>query len=141
SLLTGLLFGFLPALEGSRTNVQDSLKEGGRSATAGSSRQRLRRSLVSAEVAFAAVLVIGAGLMFRTFRNMLRVDPGFRTDHVTAISLFLPASSYPDDARVVGFYQQLLDRIRQQPEVVSAGAARLLPLTGFMGDWSIDIEG
>lgn len=137
SLLTGLLFGLIPALQNSRSRrLNDSLKEGGRSSDESGGRNRLRSGLVISEVALAVVLLIGSGLAIRSFQRILRVDAGFSSSGVLTFSVNLPVSYDPDPLsngappRVVEFYQQLLDRIEQISGVKAAGAISTLPLQG-----------
>ncbi|MGH7444292.1 MAG: ABC transporter permease, partial [Longimicrobiales bacterium] len=141
TLLTGFLFGVLPALQLSRPDLNRELREGGRSATAGRVRQRFRQTLVVAELALSVVLVIGAGLMIRTFAELQRIDLGFDDSSVLTAELSLPVAGYEDDERVERLFQEILGEVRTLPGVQHAGAGRLLPLTGEIGDWSITIEG
>lgn len=140
SLLTGLVFGVIPALQGSRTDLSEFLKEGGRSATGGIRRHRLRNSLVVSEVAFALVLLVGAGLMLRSFQRLQAVDPGFRPDHLLTLQLALPDSKYPQAWQKAAFFQQLLERVSTLPGVVSAAATSHLPLVSDFGR-QFDIQG
>jgi len=128
SLLTGLVFGLMPALRASRSDVNDSLKEGGRT-SAGASHQRFRSVLVASEVALALLLLASAGLMLRSISRLLAVDPGFNTDNVLTLRVALPEAKYTKDAQVVAFYKQVLERVRALPGVTSASVARPLPLT------------
>jgi putative ABC transport system permease protein len=141
ALVTGLLFGSIPALQAARRDLVAPLKEGGRGATAGQSRQRVRRSLVVAEVALAVVLVIGAGLLIRSFQELRQVELGFDPENVLTLQLALPGTDYPQTADLVAFYPQLLERVEALPGVRSAGAVGLLPLAQTVGDWGIDLEG
>lgn len=139
SLLTGILFGLAPAWHTAKTDLNESLKEGGRSSTAGG-RSQLRNLLVVAEIALSMVLLIGAGLLIRSFNGLLQVDPGYRTQDVLSLRLSLPSARYPDDHRVAGFYRELLERIRKLPEVKSAGAISLLPLSGTHSSGTVSAE-
>jgi putative ABC transport system permease protein len=141
SLATGLLFSLAPVLQASKLELTRSLKEGGQSATVGSRRQLFRNAVVVAEIALAVVLVLCAGLMVRSFWELLRVDTGFRSDRVLTLRLSLPQESYPEPEDVVRFYGELQDRLRTLPGISEAGAVRGLPLSGVIGDWSILIEG
>jgi putative ABC transport system permease protein len=141
ALLAGILFGVLPALQSARGEVIGALKEGGRSTTAGRSRQRARRSLVIAEVALSVVLVVGAGLLMRSFWELRQVELGFDPGNVLTLHLTLPQQEYGDSEQMVGFYEQLRERVAALPGVRAAGAAALLPLGQTTGDWGIDIEG
>ena len=141
AIATGLLFGIVPALQLARPNLAGVLKEGTRSMTAGRSRHQFRQLLVAAEVALSVMLVIGAGLMVRSFAELRRIDVGFEPENILTARLSLPANEYPDQAGIADFYSRLIDRVEGLPGVHSVGAARLLPLTSTMGDWSILIEG
>jgi len=118
-----------------------ALKEGGGRTTAGRSRQRARRSLVVVEVALSVVLVIGAGLVMRSFWEMRQVELGFDPGNVLTLHLTLPQGDYDEAAQVVGFYERLREQVEAIPGVRSAGAAALLPLGQTTGDWGIDIDG
>ncbi|HLY62314.1 MAG TPA: ABC transporter permease [Terriglobia bacterium] len=129
SLLTGLLFGMAPALQVSRSRLSETLKEGGRSATQGIYRHRARGALVVAEVAVAAMLLVGAGLLIQTFASLERVDPGFAPHRVMAFAVQLPGSRY-STARALDVFQQILARVNHLPGVRSASALFPLPLNG-----------
>ncbi len=141
ALLAGVFFGGLPALQTARRDLIAPLKEGGRGATAGRSRQRVRQALVVAEVALSVVLVIGAVLLMRSFWEMRQVELGFDPENVLTLQLTLPSTDYPETEHIVGFYQELRQRVEVLPGVRSVGAAALLPLGQTTGDWGIDIEG
>jgi putative ABC transport system permease protein len=128
ALLTGLFFGIVPALAASRTNVNHTLKEGGRSGMQSREHNRVRATLVVVEVALAMVLLVGAGLLLRSFQRVLETDPGFQPEHVLTASLSLPDSQYKADAQVRNFYQRLMERLRQLPGVQMAGGSTDLPL-------------
>jgi putative ABC transport system permease protein len=141
SLATGILFGFAPALQASRTDPRQGLHEGGRSAT-GSGRQRqLRNVLVISEVSLACVLLIGAGLMLRSFLNQLRQNPGFQSQHVLTASIALPNATYKKAPDVSRFYERLMSGLSAIPGVQSAGAGSDLPWTGYDENTSFHIEG
>jgi putative ABC transport system permease protein len=127
SLGTGLLFGLVPALAASRSDVQHELREGARGATRQS--RGLRSVLVVVEFAAAVVLVIGAGLVAKSFWNVLRVQPGFATSTVLTASTELPAR-YKDDEAIAGFYDAVLRRLIARPGVRAAGAVNNLPVSG-----------
>lgn len=127
SLLAGLLFGLAPLLHLSGPSMAASLKEGGRRATAGHARKRLRSGLVVAETALAVVLVIGAGLLIRSLDALRRVDVGFDPDGLLTFQLYLPPARYPDATAAGSFYASLLDRIEALPGVQSAAAMSGLP--------------
>src|SRR5262249_8122888 len=126
ALLTSMLFGVLPALRATRTGMNRSLKEGGRAA--GRMRERLRSSPVWSEVALAVMLLVGAGLMMRSFWALRSVDRGFRTDSVMVARVSLPPASYPW-MKVNSFYQELARRLAELPGVQSAGLTSYLPLS------------
>jgi putative ABC transport system permease protein len=126
TLLTSVAFGLLPTLQASKAGVNTNLKEGGRQA--GTSRPRTRRLLVVAEIALSLLLLIGAGLMIRTFISFQRVNPGFRTDNLLTMKLTLPFKKYPKPEQQVGFYQQVIERVRAVPGVQGVGAVSDLPL-------------
>jgi putative ABC transport system permease protein len=141
ALLTSVLFSLVPALRTLRTDLTDSLKDGGQNASAGSARQRFRNGLVVVEMALAVVLLVGAGLTLRSLWALQRVPLGFDPSGVLTMRLALPAASYGEPERVVGFYEQLVDRVRQLPGVRAAGAARSLPLGSTIGDFGLRVEG
>ncbi len=127
SVLTGVLFGLAPALHSRASVLFSSLKEGGQRSTASTSRQLLRRILVIAEVALAAMLVLVGGLLIRSFWLLLQVDPGFDPRGVLTFQIALPDARYPEDTQVVAFYDRLLDKVKGLPGVESASAAWGLP--------------
>lgn len=141
ALLTAVLFGLAPAVETLKTNPNESLKEGERGTTSGSARARLRSVLVTAEVALALVLLIGAGLLLRSFVALQHVEPGFRPDHVLTMAIDLPDKRYPEMADAARFYERLLERVRALPGVQSAGIASDIPWTGYDENSNFDIEG
>jgi putative ABC transport system permease protein len=141
AVVTTLLFGLAPALRSLHLNLVESLREGGQQATLGGRRQRLRNGLVAAEVALAVILVIGAGLMIRTLSALGRIDLGFEPEHVLTLRLSVPAPRYDTPEKVVGFYRQMLERVRGVSGVERAGIVRALPLATTIGDWGLDIEG
>jgi predicted permease len=139
SVLTGVLFGLAPALRGSRVNLSETLKDGGRGSVGGGGR-RLRGALVVAEVALSLVLLVGAGLLVRSFLRVQQVEPGFDAHNVLSMRLSVAGTSYTG-ARGPEFYRELLERVRRLPGVESAGAASILPLGGGIGWGSVSIEG
>ena len=128
SLVTGIAFGFVPALRASSPQLQQSLREGSRGSTAASG--RLRSALVVSEVALAVVLAIGAGLMMRSFANLLQVDLGFVPDHRVAVNFTISTARHPGDAETRQVYRDILEKVRTVPGVVAAGAIRDLPFQG-----------
>jgi len=139
AVLTGILFGLVPALRSSRVNLSETLKEGGRSLVGGG--RRLRNLLVVTEVALSLVLLIGAGLLIRSFIRVQHVEPGFVTQNVLSMRTALVGPAYAEEARRVSFYRQLWERIRRLPGVEAVGGVSALPLTGGIGWTSITIEG
>ncbi len=131
ALATGVLFGLAPALQAARTDLQQALREGGRAATSGAHHLWLRNALVVGEVSLACVLLIGAGLMLRSFANLLHTDPGFRPEHVLTAGLSLPSAQYKKISNVIQFYDQLDARLKTIPGVRAAGSGSDLPWTGW----------
>jgi putative ABC transport system permease protein len=129
SVASGVVFGVVPAIAASRTNLTESLNESGRSSSAGPARQRLRGALVIGEVALGFTLLISGGLLVRSFARLLQVRPGFNPHNVLTMRLSLPWSAYPGNQRVVGFYNSILDRIKALPGVEHAAAAYQPPFT------------
>jgi predicted permease len=127
----GLLFGVVPAVHGSRADLRESLHESGRSATSSRGTLRLRSALVVCEVTLASVLLIGAGLMLRSFVKLIGTGPGFRPQQTLTASVSLPQATYKDDKSRTLFYEKLLDKLRNTPGVSAAGAGSDLPWTGW----------
>jgi putative ABC transport system permease protein len=137
SFLTGILFGLIPAIQAGDVDVHETLKETGRGT---SGRQWLRNSLVVVEVATTLVLLIGAGLMIRSFYLLQKVNPGFSHEHLTSFSVSLPQKKYETEEQQASFYNRLLENIRARPGVESAAAASGLPLgnNGWQTSFVID---
>jgi len=141
SILTGLVFGLVPALHASKANLNESLKEGGRGTTTGIQGRRVRNSLVVTEVAIALVLLIGAGLMIRSFMHLQRVDIGFNPDNLLTARVQLSGNRYRDNQAAINFYKQLNERIEQFPGVTGAGAISTLFLSKTPSSSNFSIEG
>ena len=140
SVVTGVLFGLAPALQVSRPDLTDALKESGRG-TAGHRRNRLRNALVVSEVALSLVLLVGAGLMIRSFAKLNDVDPGFKPAKVLTLGVALLPTKYPEDEQVAQMFSQILESAANTPGVLSAGAISDLPATGSNTSDSFTIEG
>jgi predicted permease len=127
ALLTGLIFGLAPLLHMGDQAVSLSIKEGGVRSTAGSGRNRVRRGLVVAEIALAVMLVIGAGLLIRTFKNLTSVDAGFDAQHRVTFGLVLPAATYPDSQRATDVITNLMRKLDEIPGVERVAGMQGLP--------------
>jgi putative ABC transport system permease protein len=139
SMLTGMLFGLAPALQGSKVDLQTALKEGGRTSTTGMG-GRLRSLLIVMEVGLALMLVIGAGLLVKSFWRLQQVDPGFQAENVLSLRLSPPSTSYEGAARKRVFYRQVMERVQSLPGVKAAGAIHLLPMGGSNWDPALRVE-
>jgi putative ABC transport system permease protein len=143
SLLTGIIFGLAPALQTSRPNLNETLKESGRSATGGVRHRRVRSLLVVSEIALSLVLLVGAGLFMRSFLNLQAVNPGFNPQNLLMTRVSLGGPKYQTDASVIGFYDQLLDQTKSLPGVQSVAIRSHIPIAPNEGyaNWSFAIEG
>ncbi len=141
SVFTGLLFGLAPALTSAQPDLTEALKEGGRGSTEGRRRHRLRSALVVTEMALALVLLVGAGLLLKSFVQLQNVDPGFNPDNVLTMNLSLPRVKYASGKPVSNFFEELQRRIAALPGVQNAGITDILPLSGSKSDSSFAIEG
>lgn len=137
SLLTGVLFGLAPALQTSRPDLQEALKEGGRTSTTGAGGP-LRNLLVVVEVALALMLVIGAGLLIKSFWRLQQVDPGFEANSVLSLQIAPPAVAYSEGSRKLAFYNQIIERIETLPGVKAVGGIHLLPMGG--SNWNPELK-
>jgi putative ABC transport system permease protein len=131
SALTGVIFGLAPALQSSRADMQEALREATRGATGG--RHRLRQALVVAEVALTLVLLIGAGLLIRSFYRLQEVNPGFVDEHALSFRASLPERKYPDERQWLNFYQQVTQKLRALPGVEVVSVTSRVPMTD--NDW------
>jgi putative ABC transport system permease protein len=141
SILTAAICGFAPAIAGSRTDVQDALKNGVRQFGSGPRQATLRHAFVVAEIALAVVLLVGAGLMLRSFEALRRVNPGFDARNVLTMRVQLPPARYPDDGQRTRFFADLTARVSAIPGVRSAGVVSSLPLAGLGAATNFTIEG
>ncbi|MGH9831537.1 MAG: ABC transporter permease [Blastocatellia bacterium] len=140
TLLTGVLFGLAPALQAGQVNLNELLKEGGRSG-AGVRQRRLRDALVVVEVALALVLLVGAGLLVRSFWKLQQADSGFDHERVLTANLLLRGARYDNGPKIIAFQKQLLERVSALPGVQSAGLTSDLPWTGYDENAGFTIEG
>lgn len=141
ALATGLVFGLVPALQGSRTDLQRGLRDGGRGSSGSGRQTRLRAALVVGEVALACLLLATAGVLLRSFVNLLKTEPGFRPEHVLTAEIELPSANYKDGTAIANFYAPLLENVNALPAVRAAGAGTDLPWTGYddnMGGFLIE---
>ncbi len=138
---TGIIFGLVPGLASARPELTEALKEGGRSSTQGTGRNRLRNGLVIAEVALALVLLSGAGLLMKSFARLQNVNPGFNPRNALTFEISLPKIQYPDNQSIVRFNNEAQRRIAALPGVQTAGFSTILPLAGTNSDSSFAIEG
>jgi putative ABC transport system permease protein len=140
SALTGLIFGLAPALQATRASFNDTLKEGGRTSGA-NARSRLRSLLVVSEITLSLVLLVGAGLMIKSFVGLTQVEPGFNPSNIVVMDLTLAGDKYEKPQPRVDFYQQLLRKIATLPGVESVGAVNVLPLSRSNTSANFTIEG
>ncbi len=140
SLATGLIFGLIPLLQFNDPKLGESLKEGGRNRV-GTGNSKIRSLLVVSEVAFALMLLIGAGLLMKSFIQLLNVNPGFQPQNVLTMQFNLPDSRYPEREQISAFYSQLVEKVKSLPGVINAGTTSALPLGGNYTDTSFLIEG
>jgi len=140
SVFTGIFFGMFPALQTFRGDTREALEAGGRS-SGSVPHSRVRNALVVAEIAVAVVLLAGGGLMLKSLRQVLRVDPGFQTDHLLTFGLSLPDKSYPKDPDQRAFLHELLQKESVLPGVNQAAAVTVVPLSGNGNTSRFDVEG
>ena len=141
AIATGLIFGLLPAVRASRSDVTSVLADGSGSRSSSPAMLQMRRALVIAQLTGSIVLVIAAGLLVRSLIALQKVDLGFDPRNLLTAHLQLPPATYTDSPSVIAFYRELRQRLEQLPEVEHAGAVRVLPLARKIGDWSITLEG
>lgn len=141
SAVTGIIFGIFPALASSKLDLNESLKEGGRGSMEGARRNRVRSLLVVSEIALSLILLIGAGLLIKSFLRLLDTDPGYTAARVLSVTLPLSRTKYPQPEQQSAYFQELINRARSLPGVEAVGATNLLPL-GLRDTFStFDIEG
>jgi len=141
SIITGLVFGLAPALQTSRTNLQETLKDGTRSGAADLAGRNVRRGLVVAEVALSLTLLIGAGLLIQSVMRLEGVSPGFDAHNVLVFNIALPAVKYPTDTSTELFAEQLMPRLNALPGVRAAGTTSVIPFGNGWSTASFSIEG
>ncbi|HVG31969.1 MAG TPA: ABC transporter permease [Pyrinomonadaceae bacterium] len=141
SVLTGIIFGLVPALQSSRQDLNETLKEGGRGSSEGIGRNRVRSLLVVSQIALSMVLLVGAGLLIRSFRQLQNINPGFDPHRVMTATIGLPDAKYHEESQMAAFFQQTLQRAAGLPGVESVGAVSPLPLSGDMAQNLLIVEG
>lgn len=141
SLVTALLLSLVPALQLSKPDLNRTLKEGGEKTSIGFQSARVFNLLVIGEVAVAFVLLVGTGLMIKSFRQLSQIDPGFNRQNLLTMQLSLPSSKYPEATDVGAFYSRLVGELKSVPGIQSIGAIDALPLSGRRSDLSFVIEG
>jgi putative ABC transport system permease protein len=141
SLLTGIIFGLIPALEVSRLNLNETLKETGKSNMGSPRSRRLRNTFVVAEVALALLLLIGAGLMIKSFMRLQDIDPGFKSANLLTMGVSLPETKYREDGQKIAFFRQAVERLEALPGVRSVGTVSALPIAALGAATSFTIEG
>ena len=140
SLATGLVFGLVPALQASKPDLNESLKESGRSSTAGVERRRVRSTLVVLEIALSLILLIGAGLMIKSFSRLQKVDLGFNPDRLVSMNIQLSRTKY-QGPQSAAFFRQLIERVESMPGVESAGAISAIFIDALPNSTNFTIEG
>jgi len=141
SVVTGLVFGIAPALRATRFDLRETLNEGSRGSTAGPGHQRLRGVLIASEFALAMLLLVGAGLLLRSFSRLQNVSTGFQPDHLLLVDLPLSQTAYAKPEQRYGFFDRLINRAQNLPGVRSVGAATALPVSGIGGLIHFNIYG
>jgi predicted permease len=139
--LSGLIFGLAPALQSSRLNLNTSLKEGGRNNTESAGKRRMRNTLIVAEIALSLMLLVGAGLMMKSFIKLQSVSPGFKPEQILTMNLSLPRAKYDNSEKVISFYQQLINQVKTVPGVEAAGVTISLPPNKLTISDNFTIEG
>ncbi len=141
TLLTGIVFGLVPALEAARFDLTDSLKEGGKNIGGGARSQRLRNVFVVTQVALALVLLIGAGLLVKSLDRLQSVEPGFEAENLLTMNISLPGRKYDTDGKIIDFFKRAVEQLQAIPGVEVAGANSFLPFAGPHSGTRIEIEG
>ncbi len=141
AVVTGVLFGLVPALQTARPDLNETLKEGGRGSSAARAGTRVRQGLVIAQTALALVLLVGAGLLMKSFAAINDIDPGFRADHLLTFNLALPPTKYRSDTAVRAFFDEAIPRLEAVPGVKAVGATSVMPFSGGWSTASFTVEG
>ncbi|HEX8144505.1 MAG TPA: ABC transporter permease [Pyrinomonadaceae bacterium] len=141
TLLTGAVFGLAPALQATKLNLNEALKESGKGTSSGASRNRLRSLLVVSEVALSLILLVGAGLMIRSFVHLISSNLGINPNNVLTMELSIPRLKYPEEQHRINFYQELVGRIRNLPGVEQAAAVNYVPMGRSSSSADFHVEG
>src|SRR5215813_12127194 len=140
SVLTGLIFGIIPALTRARPALNETLKEGGRTSAA-FGRGRIRSALIVSEVALSLALLVGAGLLIKSFWRLMQVNPGFQPDHLLTMNVALIGEKYKETGQVISFFRELPARLGALPGVKAVSAVSVLPISGGDGNGNLTIDG
>ena len=141
TLLTGIVFGLVPAIEAARFDLNDSLKEGGKNIGGGSRSHRLRNVFVVTQVALALVLLVGAGLFMKSLSRLRSVEPGFNSNNLLTMRVSLPGRKYDTDPKVMNFFNRAIEQLQALPGVDAVGAINTLPFAGPHSGTSLEVEG
>jgi putative ABC transport system permease protein len=141
AVMTGVIFGLVPALQASSLNLNEALKESGGKGTGGFVRHRVRSLLVVTEVALALVLLVGAGLLIKSFHRLQQVNAGFNPENVLSVPFVLPQSKYPDGNARAAFIKRIMEKLKSLPGVQAVGGVTTLPLSGDHASRSFIVEG
>jgi putative ABC transport system permease protein len=141
SLITGIVFGLVPALEATRFDLQGVLKEGGKNIGGSAGSHRLRNLFVVTQVALALVLLVGAGLLVKSFNRLQSVDPGFNPGNLLTVRVSLPQGKYDTDLKRIDFFKQAIERMKVIPGVEAVGAINTPPFTGLYSGTTVEVDG
>ena len=141
AVITGLIFGLAPAWEATRFDLQDSLKEGGKNIGGSTGGNRVRNLFVIAQVALALVLLVGAGLLLRSFIRLQSVDPGFNPNNLLTVRVSLPVAKYEEEPKRIGFFREAIARMSAIPGVEAAGSINTQPFTGLYSGTTVEVDG
>jgi putative ABC transport system permease protein len=141
SVITGIVFGLVPALEATRFDLQGVLKEGGKNVGGSAGSHRVRNFFVVTQVALALVLLVGAGLLMKSFNRLQSVDPGFNPNNLLTVRVSLPPAKYNTDPKRIDFFKQAIERMKVIPGVESVGAINTPPFTGLYSGTNVEVDG